>query len=414
MKVIHCAPTQLEIGASAAATIAAIPDAAVSFPDGLPERYGLLFSTSNFPHVSQKIFSILDSASLLRCRLVCRRWQKSVDKVLESVTRKEALLQNWQSVNCSIYPLSPEDEDLELIKDNSESRYRNVLSLKADEREIMLAVDNGNVEIYDRFSLKLTCVLAGQYSASPVKLDCNSKFIFVSYTCAFAGSRRRYVPSAWWNIYCRETKRLLRSIDRDNAVSAIDLHLSFDNVLFLINNSAVYGIDVMKLSRPQTIKVIGTHLDDKIEAVDFDSGKVAAVVKRDRKLVLHVWRQPSSEDILHHSGSEAVDIMTRLEVMFDLLQGRQSELNDNSYFDEEKCQCLSLQMRYPLCSAVLSNNRGFYEYLGERGKPYVLIAIANVVTEQCLRVLTLDSVWMVKMSEALVPYDGDTCVLTAK
>jgi hypothetical protein len=45
--------------------------------------------------------------------------------------------------------------------------------------------DNGNVEIYDRLSRKLSCVLAGQYSISPVGLDINSSFILVNYTCAF-------------------------------------------------------------------------------------------------------------------------------------------------------------------------------------------------------------------------------------
>ena len=78
---------------------------------------------------------------------------------------------------------------------------------KADENEIILAVDNGNVEVYDRGTRKLTCVLVGQYSASPVKLDFNSRLIFVQYTCAFAASRRRQTPSSWWNIYCRKSKR---------------------------------------------------------------------------------------------------------------------------------------------------------------------------------------------------------------
>ena len=61
------------------------------------------------------------------------------------------LLENWKQLKCSIQPLAPEDEDLELLKDNTESKYRNVLSVMADECEIMLAIDNGNVEIYDRF-----------------------------------------------------------------------------------------------------------------------------------------------------------------------------------------------------------------------------------------------------------------------
>ena len=54
----------------------------------------------------------------------------------------------------------------------------------------ILFQDNGNVEIYDRMTQKLCCVLTGQYSISPVGLDINSQFILVNYTCAFVN---RYV-----------------------------------------------------------------------------------------------------------------------------------------------------------------------------------------------------------------------------
>ena len=36
------------------------------------------------------------------------------------------------------------------------------ISFQADESEIMLAVDNGNVEVYDRHSLELKTALVGQ------------------------------------------------------------------------------------------------------------------------------------------------------------------------------------------------------------------------------------------------------------
>ena len=97
--------------------------------------------------------------------------------------------------------------------DNAESRYRNILSFKVDEKEIMLAVDNGNIEIYDRSSMKLTCLFVGQYSASPVKIDFNAKLIFVQYTCAFW--KRRQSPSAWWNIYCRYVAAMWGSVKFD-------------------------------------------------------------------------------------------------------------------------------------------------------------------------------------------------------
>ena len=169
----------------------------LSFTDGLPERYQLLFSWTNFPHVAKNIFLALDTVSLIRSRLVCKDWAYNIDQfILKSPILRPILLKRWQNAQCSIHPLTSDGSELLDRKDcnSPESRYRNILSFKADENEIILAVDNGNVEVYDRATRKLTCVLVGQYSASPVKLDFNSNLIFVQYTCAFAGMKTFQLP----------------------------------------------------------------------------------------------------------------------------------------------------------------------------------------------------------------------------
>jgi hypothetical protein len=57
-----------------------------------------------------------------------------------------------------------------------------------------------------------------------------------------------------------------------------------------------------------------------------------------------------------------------------------------------------LQLRYPLCLVLLSNNRGLFEVLNSC-RPYVLFVICDVLTETTLKVLTLDCAWMLRMSD---------------
>merc|ERR1712223_160848 len=155
----------------------------MTFKDGFPERYQRLFSYTSFPHVSRTIFMALDTISLVRCRHVCKDWSYNIDQyIINSPILRPVLLERWHNANCSIYPLTLEGNELLERKDSgAETKYRNVLSFKADENEIILAVDNGNVEIYDRATRKLTCVLVGTYSSSPVKVDFNANLIFVQY-----------------------------------------------------------------------------------------------------------------------------------------------------------------------------------------------------------------------------------------
>lgn len=355
------------------------------FADGFPDRYKRLFSLVNFPHVAYNIFMNLDTVSLQRCRLVCRDWAFNIDRFITNLPHfKQKLMDNWRQSNCSIYPLTPELSDLAMISSGSESRYRNILSFKVDEKEIILAVDNGNIEIYDRFSRKLTCLLIGQYSASPVKIDANNNLIFVQYTCAFANSRRRQTPSCWWNVYCRKTKRQLRSIDRDNAGPSIDIKLHLDDMIYLVTQSNIYAIDVFE-SRLQMSKVLSVA-EDRIQAFEFTSINQAVIIfKREESLFLSVWKDCGGE--------------MRCQKSFQIYQ-------------ESRCQCMSMQVKNHIVMSLLSNNGGSYEYLG--GKPYVLIMFHDLTTEKCLRLLRLDSEWMNRMSAALVPFDGESCLNTAR
>ena len=125
---------------------------------------------------------------------------------------------------------------------NPESKYRNVLAMKADEIEIFIALDNGNVEIYDRETLLLTFTIVGKFSVSPTVLDISDDLILVGYTASTFGKHRmtsssnatrgsvRQVASgnhmqngrkgpalpqnSWWKIFCRRTKQHLRTIEK--------------------------------------------------------------------------------------------------------------------------------------------------------------------------------------------------------
>ena len=301
-------------------------------------------------------------------------------------------MESWRTQNCSITPLTPEGSDLQ-DTESAEARYRNILNFKADESEIMLAVDNGNIEIYDRYSQRLTCLLVGQYSASPVKLDFNAHLIFVQYTCAFFKSRQRQVPSSWWNIYCRKSKRLLKSIDRDQAGSCVDIRLNSTETLYLVTKSSVYAI-LPQCSRPQMTKIINFE-NDTIEAFDIDDDKLILVHKHNAGFEISKYSVLESKSQLEQNFQ-----LYKIEPMLD------------GDFGQDKCTCLSLEVRNNLCMTLLSNNRGSFEYLG--GKPYVLIIFTDILTGTNLRILTLDANWMSKMSETLVPYDNESCLLSAK
>ena len=78
--------------------------------------------------------------------------------------------------------------------------------------EILLSVDNGDVEIYDRRTLQLLWVLSGQFSSSPASLDLSADLILVVYSCGFGRPRKR--STSFWNVFDRKTKKLLHSVER--------------------------------------------------------------------------------------------------------------------------------------------------------------------------------------------------------
>ena len=355
-----------------------------------------MFHFAYFPEVAAKIFGLLDSVSLLRSRLVCKEWAFNIDKhVIHSVNAKKQLLESWRKGTCSITPVTPDGSELQ-DTESAKARYRNILNFKADETEIMLAVDNGNIEIYDRYSLRLTCLLVGQYSASPVKLDFNANLIFVQYTCAFFKSRKS-VPSSWWNIYCRKSKRLLRSIDRDQAGSCVDIRLNSQDTLYLVSKSSIFAILILNSSRPQMTKIVNFDNEDTIEAFDIDAQDLIFVTRNHHGFYISKLPEPKDK--------ESVELEQKIQLY------KMSDLSVSD-FGQDKCTCLSLQVKGKLCMTLLSNNRGSFEYLG--GKPYVLIIFTDLIKGVNLRILTLDAQWMSTMSETLVPYDNESCLLSAK
>ena len=147
-----------------------------------------LFDAARFPNVIECILNQLDAVSLLRCRLVSRSWNLMVKSMILDKSKNKSLLKHrWKSRICSMYPLVPTASVYDDCTSTQE--YRNVLGLKADALEIMVALDNGNVEIYDRYNLKLTHTIVGKHIISPGLLDMNADLIFIEYTASFGQKR---------------------------------------------------------------------------------------------------------------------------------------------------------------------------------------------------------------------------------
>ena len=380
----------------------------------IEDRYKQLFSFEHYPHIAKTFFSGLDSVSLMRCKLVCKEWHRNIQRYVDYSPRNQKQMQDrWSNAVCSIYPISPltSNPPRHLCESEYDNPYRNVLSVKADEREIMLAVDNGNVEIYDRHSHRLTCLLKGQFSASPSYLDFNSQIILVIYVCGFGRPGRR--STSFWNIFSRTTKQLLHSTERDSEdVMRVGPN---DESLYLITPFVVYSVPALPDRSVNPLgnmtKVFLTHETDKIEAFDLDpTGFAVGVVRHEgetnsnRKLMFHVWRQP---DLCSALESQPADFMSNLVTLFPLLEDFQrTDLNLT------KCKCLSVQLRYPQCLVLLSNTYGYFEYFEDGGKPFILAALYDLSTEVCLRILTIDDTWMHKHN--IVPYDYDSSVMSAK
>jgi len=416
VRVVHCEEDEGDC-----------PSAVVVSPghyEEMPERYAKLFSLDAFPHIARVFFQEQDSATLLRCRLVCRTWRDTVCALVETMPTTNARLRRaWRKGICSYYPLTPSLHAKRPLPPSvavarpgeGPAAYRNVLAVRADETEIVLAVDNGNVEIYDRRTLRLKTALVGQFACSPVALDLGAEHVLVGYAWGFRRVGRKHAST--WNVYDRRSKELLVSMER---YGDDDLRLGFSGHVYLVSPSAVFSVwrrgDRKGPSR--TRKVFAAHELDTIESLDLDHGhsRAVAVVRQnesvERRLLLRVWRAPAGdaeEESADEEEGGGVDYMTRLEAQFPALEGYAEEQEG---FVEAKCKCMSVQLRYPICMAFFSNAYGYFEYFEDRGRPYSLFAFYDVLSETRLRVLRVDEAWM--RTHEVVPYDYDSGVLSAR
>ena len=202
-----------------------------------------LLDVERYPHIVELIFCHLNATSLRKCRIICHKFKDIVDNfILGNPVIGNELLCRWKNANCSFYPVVPTSDLAD--EHNPESKYRNVLAMKADETEIFIALDNGNVEAYDRETLVLTFTIVGKFSVSPTVLDISDDLILVGYTASTfgkhrmanssSGSRSSVRPvgsgnhmrngrkgpvlpqNSWWKLFCRRTKRHLRTIEKSH------------------------------------------------------------------------------------------------------------------------------------------------------------------------------------------------------
>ena len=202
-----------------------------------------LLDVERYPHIVELIFCHLNATSLRKCRIICHKFKDIVDNfILGNPVIANELLSRWKEANCSVHPVVPTSDLAD--EHNPESKYRNVLAMKADETEIFIALDNGNVETYDRETLLLTFTIVGKFSVSPTVLDISDDLILVGYTASTfgkhrmmnssSGSRSSVRPVAsgnhmrngrkgpvlpqnsWWKLFCRRTKQHLRTIEKSH------------------------------------------------------------------------------------------------------------------------------------------------------------------------------------------------------
>ena len=219
-----------------------------------------LLNIERYPHIVEHIFCHLNAASLRKCRTLCRKLKDTVDNfILGNPCIAKDLSIRWKEGKCSFYPVFPTSDLAD--EHNPESKYRNVLAMKADASEIVIALDNGNVEVYDRESLSLTFTIVGKFSVSPTVLDISDDYILVGYTASTFGKHRmtssgggsrgrvRQIASgshmqkgrkgpalpqnSWWKIFCRRTKQHLRTIEKSHvtrlyALSAAQQKANFE------------------------------------------------------------------------------------------------------------------------------------------------------------------------------------------
>jgi len=276
------------------------------------------------------------------------------------------------------------------------------------------------VEVYDRHSLELKTALVGQFSASPSSLDFDARLILVSYSCGFGRPGRRSL--AFWNVFDRATKTLVRSIERD---SEDLIRIGFDGRLFLIGRTAVKATGVAasdsateRLLDLSTATGEGDDVDRGAEVtidasdVDCAAGRFAAAVWREdengepeNRLRLRIWRRAGDGD-----GESPPGLIeeSSLAVLRSL-----GSLEDPSVL-LSRFRCQSVQLRHPKCLVFLSNSGGYFEFARSHGRPCNVFALFDVTKDSgaAIRVITVDDRWMARHN--IVPCDYDTSVVCAR
>ena len=245
--------------------------------NGLESQLFDLLDVERYPHIVEQIFCNLSASSLRKCRILCHKFKDIVDNfILGNPIIFRELQSRWKEAECSYYPVVPTSDLAD--EHNPESKYRNVLALKSDAFEIFIALDNGNVEVYDRERLMLTYTIVGKFSVSPSVLDISDTLILVGYTASTFGKHRmttsgsatrgsfRQVASgnhmqngrkgpvlpqnSWWKIFCRKTKQHIRTIEKTQVTRLYALSLKEQKTNKESKDSS--KIDLIEIDSAQT------------------------------------------------------------------------------------------------------------------------------------------------------------------
>ena len=171
-----------------------------------------------------------------------------------------------------------------------------------------------------------------------------------------------------------------------------DCQASHEELCSSLEHNEVQIINLASVNWP---KVDLSNPEAVIESFDVDSNAIAVAVKQVLNKRNSLWVF-SPKTLLEESDQE---IMERFEYEVDL---------------QTECLTDEVQIVYPLCLVRLSNNKGSFEHVSSRGKPFVLFKFINLICKQIVRTLSIDDTWMRSMSDVLVRYDSDTSLLSSK
>ena len=148
-----------------------------------------LFEEGDFELILQKIFLSLDGNSLQSCALVCKQWRFFILRLFQRKAMKTNLKQNWtKGVALS----------RKVHSDKS-------LTMKVDATSILVGLDDGSIELYNRFS-STTSKIQNKFklveNTDIVRhVDLNPKYL--------VSASYEYISSI--KLWCRKTGQLLDS-----------------------------------------------------------------------------------------------------------------------------------------------------------------------------------------------------------